>query len=216
MALRRINHPISDELFPVSKGDRTISQLLPVLGPPQMLLDYNVEDNMRHEKWPVEKLFEGKAIYLENALSTMVKRTHNPFVTNLILPMQYFDGINFEWQKWHGNRMLPSQTPVGAPPGRVTQTRTLFRSTMNRYELGFSVHAETLDNPEGEFALALDLATVAVAFGDLFEQLGLTALLQRKNFHRERLRKYDFFLLLLLLLLLLWLSLCVDNMCGQI
>ena len=190
MALRRIQHPASDEMFAVSKGDRTLSNLLPILGPPQQPLDFNVEDRMSHERWPVEKLFEGKQIYLENALSTMVKRTHNPFVTNLIMPLKYYNGITFIWTKWHGNRTLPAQTPVGAPPERVTQQRTRFRSTMNRYELGFVVNAETLDNPEGEFALALDLATVGVAFGDMFEQLGLTALLQRKNYHRERLRKF--------------------------
>jgi len=190
MALRRIQHPVSDEMFSVTKGDRTLSNLLPVLGPPQSPLDFNVEDRLSHEKWPVEKLFEGKQIYLENALSTMVKRTHNPFVTDLIMPLTYYDGISFVWSKWHGNRTLAAQTPVGAPPERVTQQRTKFRSTMNRYELGFVVHAETLDNPEGEFALALDLATVGVAFGDTFEQLGLTALLQRKNYHRERLRKF--------------------------
>jgi hypothetical protein len=190
MAERRISHPASDELFAASKGDRTLSNLVSVLGPPQMPQDFNVEDRLAHERWPVEKLFEGQQVYLENQLSTMVMRTHNPWVTDLIMPLRQYQAITFAWTKWHANRTLAAQSPVGAPPERVTQQRTRFRTTMNRYQLGFIVNAETLDNPEGEFALALDLVNVAVAIADTFEQLGLTALLQRKNYHRERLRKY--------------------------
>ncbi len=58
MAMRRIAHPLSDEIFSLTKGDRTISNLLPVLGPPQMPMDFNVEDRLSHERWPVEKLYE--------------------------------------------------------------------------------------------------------------------------------------------------------------
>ena len=123
-------------------------------------------------------------------LSTMVRRTYNPWVTEFIMPLRHYDDINFVWQKIHANRTLAPQTAVGAPPERVTQTRTMERATMNRYELGFIVNAETLDNPEGQFALALDIVNVAMAIGDTFEQLGLAALLQRKNYHREKMRKF--------------------------
>jgi len=186
---RRVSHAASDEITPLSKGDRTLSSIMPLLGPPSMPVDFNVEDRLSHEQWPVEKLFEDKQVYLENSISTMVMRTHNPFVTNVLMPLKYHDAISFVWSKWHAHRTLAAQTPQGAPPERVTQSREQFRAVMNRYELGFVVNAESLVNPEGEFALALDLATVAVAFGDLFEQLGLTALLQRKHYHRERLRR---------------------------
>jgi len=189
MSYRRVQHPASDEIQPLSKGDRTLSSIMPMLGPPAMATNFNVEDRLPHEQWPVEKLFEDKQLYLENAISTMVMRTHNPFVTNVLLPLQYHDSITFMWTKWHAHRTLAAQTPQGAPPERVTQSREKFRASMNRYQLGFIVNAESLVNPEGEFALALDLANVAVAFGDLFEQLGLTALLQRKHVHRERLRQ---------------------------
>ena len=40
-----------------------------------MPADFNVEDRLAHEQWPVEKLFEDKQLYLENAISTMVMRT---------------------------------------------------------------------------------------------------------------------------------------------
>ena len=179
MAERRILHPASDEFFAATKGDQTLSALINVLGPPQAPLDFNVEDHLSHERWPVEKLFEGQQVYLENQLSTMVKRTHNPWVTDLIMPLRQYQALTFMWTKWHANRTLAAQSPVGAPPERVTQQRTRYRTTMNRYQLGFIVNAETLDNPEGEFALALDLVNVAVAIADTFEQLGLTALLQR-------------------------------------
>ena len=188
-AMHRVSHPLSDGMFAVSKGDRTLNNLLPVLGPPQMPMDFNVEDFQSQERWSVEKLYEGKNVYLENMISTMVKRTFNPFVTEYILPLRQYADINFVWQKWNANRTLAPQTAVGAPPERVTQTRSMERATMNRYELGFVVNAETLDNPEGQFALALDIVNVGMAIGDTFEQLGLSALLQRKNYWRERLRK---------------------------
>jgi len=188
--MRRISHPLSDEKFGVTYGERALSNLLPVLGPPMQTPDFNVEDRLSHERWPVEKLYEGRSVYLENMLSTMVKRTFNPWVTEYIMPLTEYYDINVRWTKWVGNRTLAPQTAVGAPHENVTQSRSEERATMNRYELGFVVNDETLDNPEGQFALALDLVTVGMAIGDTFEQLGLEALLQRKNYWREKLRKF--------------------------
>ncbi len=190
MSTRRISHPLSDELSKYSTGDRTMSNLLPVLGPPQTPLDFNVEDRLRHEMWPVQKIYEGKNVYLEQALSTMIKRTHNPFVTDRILKLRQYPDMNFRWSKWNTDRTLAPQTASQAPPEYVTSSRESHSGTMNRYALGFIVNTEILDTEEGQLTVALDVTNVAMSIADTMEQVGLLALLQRKNHYREHLRKF--------------------------
>jgi hypothetical protein len=186
----RIPHPFSDEHFARSKGDSTINSLLGILGPPNQPYEFNVEDRLRREQFPLAQIYEGKTRYLESGLNMMVKQTHNSFVTQWLLPLVEYPDLNFMWYKWNFDRTLAPQTAPQAPPEYVQSTREAHRATMNRYELGTIMGAEEAKTEEGQFVLASNLINVAMSISETFEQMGIQEILNRKNHWRQRLRRY--------------------------
>lgn len=186
-----LHHPLSDEFYPVTKGDVTFNNLLSIFGPPQVPVDFDPREGISHERFSVVDMFRGKSVYLENTISTMVRRTFNSWLTEYILPAVEHNDINFSWERQDANRTLMPITPMGAPPERVSQKLSHQTARLNRYQLGFICNTETLKTDQGQFSLALDMVNIAMAIGDTLEQLGIMALLERKNYWREKHRLTD-------------------------
>jgi len=187
----RVRGAYSDERQAASKGDATLDVLSAMFGPPVNAVEYRPSAQQRFESWSLRQAYEGKVRYLATTISTLVRQSHNSFVTRYIFPLREEHEMTFTAQRYIDDRGLAPQTAPGAPAEYVTSGLDQATFRMQRYALATIMSTEALKSPQGKTVFLRNLTNVGMTFADTMEQLALNEMTRRKMVLRERNRLND-------------------------
>lgn len=147
-------------------------------------MPFNPESQLQREMIGLAQVYEGRSRYWEKTLDTMVKRTHNSFVTEFLLPLVYTEDQHHAWTKWHFDRTLAPQTAAQAPPEYVQFRKEKDSKSLQRHALAATIGAEELKTEEGQFIFAGQLTNMVMSVVESIEQQGINEFLIKKNHYR--------------------------------